>query len=324
MASWFHHLALSNKARRWARKWEEKVWSAGPARAAALTEIHEAGAEAGRRIEAAERDGSKTASEAATAKGRRQVIMARAIATVRLSIGAVSEARGLQEWHAAAVCLEWRWRAACAGEGVTYGGKETGEMYGGILQEPTTAWTIIMRAAEVERDDERRWVPITTGTTELSGQGMADYGTRERGRRTVDGGTSGLDRRASNARSWWRRGGKSKRIEALRGEEVHAGRRSDRWGKWAVKAVVDVRRPRLRRGRQLEARVQWEGADPATGETWAHEWLDIKRLSEDLKIKARTMEKRKYAVPYARPAARAVPVRRHEARSTRGEVRYKE
>ena len=123
---------------------------------------------------------------------------------------------------------------------MTYGGKEAGEMYGGILQEPTTAWMIIMRAVEVERDDERRWVPITTGTTELSGQGMADYGIRERGRRTVEGETSGLDRRAANARNWWRRGGKSKRIEALRGEEVHAGRRSDRWGKWAVKAVVDV------------------------------------------------------------------------------------
>jgi len=207
---------------------------------------------------------------------------------------------------------------------VTYGGKEAGEMYGGILQEPTPAWMIIMRAAEVESGDERRWKPITTGTTELRGQEMIDYVTQERGRRTVEGEAPGLDRRAANARNWWRRGGKSKRIEALRGEEVHAGRRSDRWGKWAMKAVVDVRRPRFRRGRQLEARVQWEGADPATGETWAHEWLDITRLSEDLKIKARTMEKKKYAVPYARPAAAAVPVRRYEARSTQGEVRYRE
>ncbi len=83
-------------------------------------------------------------------------------------------------------------------------------------------------------------------------------------------------------------------MDELRGEEVHAGRCGDsRWGKWAVKAVVDVRRPRFRRGLQLEARVQWDGADPATGEAWPHEWLDITRLSEDLKMKGRTMERRK-------------------------------
>ena len=80
----------------------------------------------------------------------------------------------------------------------------------------------------------------------------------------------------------------------------------------------------MRRGRQLEARVQWDGADPATGEAWAHEWMDIARLSEDLKIKARAMERRKYAVPYARTAAAVVPTRRNAARSTRGEVRYRE
>ena len=58
---------------------------------------------------------------------------------------------------------------------MTYGGKEAGEMYGGILQEPTPAWLIIMRAAEVKSGDERRWRPITTGATELRGQEMIDY-----------------------------------------------------------------------------------------------------------------------------------------------------
>ena len=80
----------------------------------------------------------------------------------------------------------------------------------------------------------------------------------------------------------------------------------------------------MRRGRQLDARVQWDGADPATGETWAHEWIAIARLSEDLKIKARAIEQRKYAVPYARPAAVERPTRRNAERSTRGEVRYRE
>ena len=104
-----------------------------------MAEVHEAGAEAERRIQQAGEDRAMTDAEMATARSRKQAVTARAVATVRQDLGAISEARGLREWHAAALCLEWRWRSACARGGEAYGGKAAGEMYGGILQDPTPA-----------------------------------------------------------------------------------------------------------------------------------------------------------------------------------------
>ena len=80
---------------------------------------------------------------------------------------------------------------------------------------------------------------------------------------------------------------RSRRI-AMRG--VHAGEEPDDSERWAVRRVVQVRRPAVRRGRQLEALVQWEG------EGWVDSWEPVTRLSADLRDEARRMEKEAYAV----------------------------
>ena len=57
-----------------------------------------------------------------------------------------------------------------------------------------------------------------------------------------------MDRRAASARGWWRRGGGRGRAEWLRGTEVQEGRMADRWGRWPVEALLDVRKPEERHG----------------------------------------------------------------------------
>ena len=67
---------------------------------------------------------------------------------------------------------------------------------------------------------------------------------------------------AARARRWHVRGGGARRQEALKGEEVQAGRRGDKCGRWAVEELLGVRRVRGR-GRGLEVHVRWEGEDAA-------------------------------------------------------------
>ena len=79
-----------------------------------MAEVHEAGAEAERRIQQAGEDRAMTDAEMATARSRKQAVTARAVATVRQDLGAISEARGLREWHAAAL-----WRFLLERDGTT-------------------------------------------------------------------------------------------------------------------------------------------------------------------------------------------------------------
>ena len=80
---------------------------------------------------------------------------------------------------------------------------------------------------------------------------------------------------ARRCQRWYARGGGGRRREALKGEEVQAGRRGDRRGRWAVEELLSVRRVRGR-GRGLEVHVRWEGGE-STGAAarWADSWVGV-------------------------------------------------
>ena len=111
------------------------------------------------------------------------------------------------------------------------------------------------------------------------------------------------------------RGGGARRREALKGEEVQAGRRGDKRGRWAVEELLGVRRVRGR-GRGLEVHVRWEGEDAAgTAERWADSWVGVTWLTVDMRKRARVLETEQYgaAVAAAQAAPRAVRPRRGRA-----------
>lgn len=72
---------------------------------------------------------------------------------------------------------------------------------------------------------------------------------------------------------------------------MQSGSEPDRFGFWAVQAIVKVRHPAVRRGRQLEALVQFAGVDPVGKKPWPMEWVSITLLKSDLKRQARDMER---------------------------------
>ena len=73
--------------------------------------------------------------------------------------------------------------------------------------------------------------------------------------------------------------------------EVWAGGEADDAGRWAVEALLQVRRPDVRRGRALELLVRW--ADDR-GMAWSDSWISIAMVSRDLRDQAREMEKAIY------------------------------
>jgi hypothetical protein len=60
---------------------------------------------------------------------------------------------------------------------------------------------------------------------------------------------------------------------------VDAGFAADGRRRWRVSTILDNRG----RGRRAEARVSWEGADPATGKPWDDEWIRVSQLTKDLR-----------------------------------------
>ena len=72
----------------------------------------------------------------------------------------------------------------------------------------------------------------------------------------------GLAARSLTPRAKHRWCGGRRRYEQLKGAAVQSGSEPDRFGFWAVHDIVKVRRPAVRRGRQLEALVQFVGVDP--------------------------------------------------------------
>ena len=101
----------------------------------------------------------------------------------------------------------------------------------------------------------------------------------------------GVEARALTPRAKLRWCGGRRLFDKLKGFAVHAGHESDRFGFWAVDAVVDVRRPVKRRGQQLDVLVQFAGCDPLSKAPWPQQWVSITWLKPDLKEIARAMER---------------------------------
>ena len=58
--------------------------------------------------------------------------------------------------------------------------------------------------------------------------------------------------------------------------------------------LVEVKRPTVRHGQQLEVLVEWAGVDTTTGKAWAATWTSVTQLRDDLKPQARAMEAARY------------------------------
>ena len=85
-------------------------------------------------------------------------------------------------------------------------------------------------------------------------------------------------------------GGSEISLKRLRGWEIVEGRAESSNGLWAVESLINVRRPTMRRGRQLEVTVRWAGVNPLFGCAWGDSVLAISELTTDLRRQARVME----------------------------------
>ena len=98
-------------------------------------------------------------------------------------------------------------------------------------------------------------------------------------------------------------------VSRARRADTREGRAPDKGGKWAVDRVVEVVRPKIRRGRQLSVRLRWKGSWGVGQVTWTEvTWLNAK-----VKREARAMEAAMY------PAARVAGKRRAEGEADGGE-----
>ena len=82
---------------------------------------------------------------------------------------------------------------------------------------------------------------------------------------------------------------------------VDDGEEPDDGERWAVDDVMDVERPTERRGRQLRLLIRWKRT---TGD-WDDSWVDITRVSKDLRAEARRMELLKYGAQMAAAGGKA-------------------
>ena len=107
--------------------------------------------------------------------------------------------------------------------------------------------------------------------------------------------------------------------------DVLAGEEPDDAGLWAIEALLEVRRPAKRRGRQLEALVKWAG-------DWPDEWQPVRPatktqtgMSKDQIKLARHMEVAKYGAPSRTQARRAgvAQQQRRDAAQHRWEFRVR-
>ena len=109
-----------------------------------------------------------------------------------------------------------------------------------------------------------------------------------------------------------RKGAASNRAQALRASKrstttrlFEMGAGPDRWGRWKVDHIKEVRRvrggTRHRGNDRLQARVRWYGTNPNTGMTWRDEWKELyagspqkPEFNKELMKEARHLEHLKY------------------------------
>ena len=107
-------------------------------------------------------------------------------------------------------------------------------------------------------------------------------------------------------------------------QPVVDGAEPDDSGRWAVDELLDVRRPKKRRGMQLQVKVAWTGRSIIERRKWPCSWIDVTLLSADMRREARRKEKDKYGGPIAQvgeASARAVRRANSVARQEHERVR---
>jgi hypothetical protein len=193
----------------------------------------------------------------------------------RARFTSVSHRAALCEWRWLAMLRCWRLRAARARRG--YVVEPASEVVIDVLN-----WAATWRDATCVRGSKRA-VAEADVWVEFAGSSAHSR--------------DGLAARALSTRSKLRWCGGRRLFDKLKGINVQDGHEPDRFGFWAVEKLIRVRRPVRRRGRQLEALVQFAGRDPISKEPWPTEWIDIKLLKVDLKRQAREMEEALMAAP---------------------------
>ena len=112
-----------------------------------------------------------------------------------------------------------------------------------------------------------------------------------------------------------RRGGQTDDRRTASRRAFLAGEQADRFGRWPVDRVMEVRKRRCGRWWHLEIRLRWRGLDPVTQLPWPDEWVtrtdDEGRqvLNAALSREAAEMERQMYGTRAAR-AAEELPPRR--------------
>ena len=128
----------------------------------------------------------------------------------------------------------------------------------------------------------------------------------------------GLGARVAMARRRVMWGGSRAAMARLRRWEIAEGRAESTNHRWAVETLVGVRRPAVRKGRELLVTVRWAGVNPLFECPWGESELPITALTTDLKEEARKMERELYPeTEGARPARVSGRIR---PRSEGGEV----
>ena len=256
------------KARQWARRWRMAVVRGGPARAAALAEAAAARADMREAIADARTSGElgeEAVYELGAAGARRireHLMLARGLRT------SVSYRAALREWRWLAMLRQWRLRAAVK--------------VGHVLEPMASVRSDVLSMVDTwgeetcVRGSHPRPPPASVWLD------RPDVGARAR---------DGLEARALTPRAKLRWCGGRRLFDRLKGAAVQAGHEPDRFGFWAVEAVIDVRRPAKRRGQQLDVLVQFAGLDPLLKTPWPQEWVPITWLKPDVKATARAMER---------------------------------
>jgi ribosomal protein S18 acetylase RimI-like enzyme len=267
------------RARPYARLWRMAVLHGGPRRAAALRAAAEARDESEDELARLER----RLPAALAGRGNWGIeflerwcgLGARMVEEQRRarSFRSLSAACAMREWRWLAMLRRWRWRAA----DLLWGGL-------GLVEDP------------VSGARRRSWrVAWSSGTAAPQAHGIR-VGV------SPGGEEAGLDERAGHARGWWRWGGGRRRLEWLRRWETDEGREADSRGRWRVERLIQVERPAVRRGRQLDVQVGWAGVDVAAdGAAWGAGWVPVTCLTGDLKRLARAMEADRYPVRQSEP-----------------------
>ena len=252
-----------------ARRWRMAVIRGGPARAAALQEVRAARREMLYAVQARAARGELSNAECRVVVAAGMLELKRHSLRVRGSILATSFRSAMREWRWLAMVRAWRARRAPRGLPVFERAPEIAARLVGWVR----TWELI-----TARRDQRPRLALVDMWHDFAGACAHTLG--------------GLDERSMTPRSKLRWCGGRKVFRALLGHDVRDGLEGDRFGRWAVRALFDVRHPAQRRGRQLEVHVDFHGKDPVTRQPWLPAWLPITWLTADLRRQAREMERR--------------------------------